>query len=161
MCRLKLDVKQGPQGKSSFAILPLVATIIVAASTATTGFAAPSKTTTKRAMAPKTTQVAPRLYDFKGVTLEISLEEFRRLPHPDGKAARVACTGDNVLKYGKPTIFSDLTMSAHLKKLLALRNAYGWGILLLKSMNFLPLWEPSPQFGPKKACTSNCQPLTI
>lgn len=33
-------------------------------------------------------------FDFKGVPLGISLDEFRRLPHPDGKPAKVVCTGE-------------------------------------------------------------------
>ncbi|THD35691.1 MAG: hypothetical protein E7773_10110 [Sphingomonas sp.] len=38
----------------------------------------------------------PRLYDFKGVALETSLEDFRRMPHPDGTSAKTVCTGEKV-----------------------------------------------------------------
>jgi hypothetical protein len=38
------------------------------------------------------------LFDFKGIRLETPLEEFRTLPHPDGSAARVVCTGEEVGK---------------------------------------------------------------
>jgi hypothetical protein len=53
------------------------------------------------APAPAPQPAAPLLYDFKGVPLEISLEDFRRLPHPDPDiadrdAARVVCTGERV-----------------------------------------------------------------
>lgn len=37
-------------------------------------------------------------YDFKGVPLEISLDDFRKRPHPDGTPARVVCTGDKTTK---------------------------------------------------------------
>ena len=35
-----------------------------------------------------------RLYDFKGVRLGIGMDEFRALPHPDGRPAKVVCTGE-------------------------------------------------------------------
>jgi hypothetical protein len=35
-----------------------------------------------------------RPFDFKGVPLEISLDDFRKLPHPDGGSEHVVCTGD-------------------------------------------------------------------
>jgi hypothetical protein len=40
------------------------------------------------------TGLAPRLYDFKGVPLEISMDDFRKLPHPDGTGSIVTCTGE-------------------------------------------------------------------
>ncbi len=39
---------------------------------------------------------APQGYDFKGVALGTSLDEFRKMPHPDGKPAKVICTGEKV-----------------------------------------------------------------
>ena len=43
----------------------------------------------------KPIEVPPRLFDFKGVPLEISLDEFRKLAHPDGRnGAKIICTGD-------------------------------------------------------------------
>jgi len=41
----------------------------------------------------------PVLYDFKGVPLEISIEDFRKLSHPDGKASKVVCTGEKIEKF--------------------------------------------------------------
>jgi len=43
------------------------------------------------------------MHDFKGVPLEISIDEFRSLPHPDGNPyTKVACTGEKVRKpYGE------------------------------------------------------------
>lgn len=38
----------------------------------------------------------PTVFDFKGVPLGISLEDFRRTPHPDGTTATVVCTGEKV-----------------------------------------------------------------
>lgn len=39
----------------------------------------------------------PDHFDFKGVPLEISYDEFRQLPHPDGtEGAKVLCTGETV-----------------------------------------------------------------
>jgi hypothetical protein len=52
-----------------------------------------------KAKAPPVTPVAGtpgKLYDFKGVALETSLEDFRKLPHPDGAPAGVVCTGEKV-----------------------------------------------------------------
>lgn len=37
-----------------------------------------------------------KLYDFKGVPLEISMEDFRKLPNPDGSPAKVVCTGEKI-----------------------------------------------------------------
>ena len=50
------------------------------------------------AKAPAKATTAPaRLYDFKGVALEISLDDFRRMPHPDGiENSRVLCSGEKV-----------------------------------------------------------------
>lgn len=52
--------------------------------------------------------LAPRLYDMKGVALGTTLEAFREMPHPDGDEAKVVCTGDKVLRYGKPETVSEL-----------------------------------------------------
>lgn len=52
-----------------------------------------------KAKAPPIAPVAStpgKLYDFKGVALETSLEDFRKLPHPDGAPASVVCTGEKV-----------------------------------------------------------------
>lgn len=35
-----------------------------------------------------------QLYDFKGIRLGITLEEFRSLKHPDDKQSKIVCTGD-------------------------------------------------------------------
>ncbi|ALC12511.1 hypothetical protein [Sphingopyxis sp. 113P3] len=37
-----------------------------------------------------------RPFDFKGVALGTTIEEFRAMPHPDGKAAEVVCTGEKI-----------------------------------------------------------------
>lgn len=50
----------------------------------------------KASPAPKPIAAPPQLYDFKGVALETSLEDFRKLPHPDGTGAKVVCTGEKV-----------------------------------------------------------------
>lgn len=42
----------------------------------------------------------PAPYDFKSIPLGITLEEFRKLPHPDGDArSKPMCTGDKVQFY--------------------------------------------------------------
>lgn len=123
MYRLKRHAKQCSQIRSPFPILPLLAALILAASTTSTGIAAPSKPATKTS---KPGQLAPRLYDFKGVPLEISLEEFRRLPHPDGKTARVVCTGDNVLEDGRPSLLSGLAVSSS-EAALGIKKCAWWG----------------------------------
>lgn len=67
--------------------------------------AAPAKKPLPKAAAkpaPVVTKPAPvpaRLYDFKGIPLEISLEEFKAKPHPDGTPSQVVCTGDKVPNY--------------------------------------------------------------
>lgn len=55
----------------------------------------PAPKATPKAATPKPALVAPpRLFDFKGVPLGISLTEFRAMPHPDGAKARTICTGE-------------------------------------------------------------------
>ena len=59
--------------------------------------AAPAKKAARKspsvAAAPKS--VIPVIYDFKGIPLEMPLEEFRLRPHPDGAIdAKVVCTGE-------------------------------------------------------------------
>jgi len=56
---------------------------------------------TQSKAAPVTPKPAspPRLYDFKGIPLEITMDEFRSKPHPDGTDAKVVCTGDKVPDY--------------------------------------------------------------
>jgi hypothetical protein len=50
----------------------------------------------KATLTKPTPAAAPKLYDFKGVPLGMTLEEFRTLPHPDGKPSKVVCTGEKV-----------------------------------------------------------------
>lgn len=71
-------------------------------------------------------KAAPRLYDFKGVSLEISLDEFRNLPHPDGEVARVVCTGDSVTEDGKPALLSELFVKAE-DASLGIKKCVWWG----------------------------------
>jgi hypothetical protein len=68
----------------------------VAVALATSSMAAPPAKPPAKAPA-KPVSAPAKLYDFKGVPLEISLDDFRRLPHPDGTAnSRVLCTGEKV-----------------------------------------------------------------
>lgn len=67
------------------------AAIVASAPTA----AQASKTPAAAKPAPAT---PPRLFDFKGVALGTSLDEFRRLPHPDGKPSQVVCTGEKATR---------------------------------------------------------------
>lgn len=48
----------------------------------------------KSAPAPASAGLPPRLYDFKGVALETSLEDFRKMLHPDGTSSATMCTGE-------------------------------------------------------------------
>ena len=48
----------------------------------------------KASQAPKVLAAPPVLFNFKGVTLETPLDEFRKLPHPDGTSSVVVCTGE-------------------------------------------------------------------
>jgi hypothetical protein len=64
--------------------------------------AAPPKRTSApstRGAVPKPDTAPPRLYDFKGIPLEISLADFKVRPHPDGTDATVLCTGDKFANY--------------------------------------------------------------
>ena len=64
---------------------------LAAAAAAALPARAPAKAQTKPPSAPA------KLYDFKGVPLEISLDDFRRMPHPDGtENSRVLCSGEKV-----------------------------------------------------------------
>jgi hypothetical protein len=53
-------------------------------------------------------EAPPRLYDFKGVQLESTVEQFRALKHPDGKAGYTACTGDKDSKTDYDTSVFDV-----------------------------------------------------
>lgn len=59
------------------------------------------------------TSVAP--IDFKGIQLGITLDQFRALPHPDGRAATPDCTGDlnegRNSRYGRPSDNPDVLVS--------------------------------------------------
>lgn len=63
---------------------------------------AAAKVAPKAAPSPKA--VPSVLYDFKGVPLEISLDEFRTRAHPDGNAnARAICTGEKIKRFSSMT----------------------------------------------------------
>lgn len=73
------------------------ALLATACLTATIAHAAPAKKVVRKspsvAAAPKL--VPSVLYDFKGIPLEMSIDEFRQRPHPDGAIdAKVVCTGE-------------------------------------------------------------------
>lgn len=56
------------------------------------------KVVPKSVAAPK--EVPSVLYDFKGIPLEISLDEFRARPHPDGNSnAKTICTGEKIKRF--------------------------------------------------------------
>ena len=66
-----------------------------------------------------------RLYDFKGVPLETTLAAFRKLPHPDGKNAKVVCTGDKDDSGGMLSL-GDLATTSLENKLGVVKCAW-WG----------------------------------
>lgn len=74
----------------------VIACVALLSLVAPAGAAVPAK---KPAAAPKPAPIPARLYDFKGIPLEISIDEFKSKPHPDGTAATVVCTGDKVPNY--------------------------------------------------------------
>jgi hypothetical protein len=55
-----------------------------------------SHAATAKPTTPERATLPPRLYDFKGVPLEISIADFRMLPHPDNSPSQVVCTGEKV-----------------------------------------------------------------
>ena len=63
---------------------------------------AATKVAPKSAPSPKA--VPSVLYDFKGVPLEISLNEFRARAHPDGSGnAKTICTGEKIKRFSSMT----------------------------------------------------------
>lgn len=73
--------------------------------------------------APKQEPVPSVLYDFKGVPLGITIDEFRARPHPDGAAdAKVICTGEKILRFrvlSEPfqvAIYDDVEKALGMKK---------------------------------------------
>lgn len=70
--------------------------------------------------------VTPTAFDFKGVRLGLSIEEFRNLPHPDGKAGRVVCTGDTVIENGRPALLGDLAVN-RFEASLGIKKCAWWG----------------------------------
>lgn len=87
--------------------------------------AAPAKPTPKRP-ANAANALPPRLYDLKGIALETTLDEFRKLAHPDGKVGRVVCTGDNITEDGRPASLSELSVSQSEAALGVVKCAW-WG----------------------------------
>lgn len=76
---------------------------------------------------------APRgTFDFKGVPLGISYDEFRRLPHPDGFPAQIVCTGERVTVGRLPmtpldvSIFNDLHVALGVRKCVWINTAGDW-----------------------------------
>lgn len=126
MYRSKPFLRNRQQYKNSISVWPSLATVILSTSLASSLYAAPLKPVAKKAMPGKAAHLAPRLYDFKGVPLEISLDEFRGRPHPDGETARVVCTGDKLIENGQPALLSDLAISKA-EAAIGIKKCAWWG----------------------------------
>ena len=79
----------------------------------------PEPVVARRLAAPR---AAGSTFDFKGVPLGISYEDFRRLPHPDGERAQVACTGEKVSSR------EDLRVSDDVEEQLGVRRCIWVGV---------------------------------
>jgi hypothetical protein len=101
----------------SFAVcLSILTCLLMPAHAAGTKKSSPKAAKPPAASAPAVPAPAiAKLYDFKGIPLEIPIEEFRNRPHPDGRAASVVCTGDAGAPYNVHN-YDEVEVSLGVKK---------------------------------------------
>lgn len=61
-------------------------------------------------------------FDFKGVPLGLSYDDFRRLPHPDGAASQVVCTGEQLTYLGVAVTPLEVTVYSSVQRTLGVRR---------------------------------------